>query len=314
MGASRGGIRSSGDGSDGHLYSEPVMCEAHHLTPHLLYFCSSVFVFRPLGGWAGDNVPPGLVSVRRSTRSQGVTARLPREAMTPEASQGSMHPSSRVISGITAASSSASDVQGNGSSARPSNNGSESARDGFAHGQKPSSGNRPSITFQEYASGSESQDMVMKNLGEELFGGRVGFSEKLSRSGSLLRSEEEEELMRTMKEMEGLDVDRIDVKRQSNRVLNARPVSEDIFSAHTRCFGLLFKRFEIERIFLDNYARLCKRLVYLGYVLMILLGVFRFVQLTCIRRFGSYACAFQPNQGECLRAESIVSTDQKSAR
>ena len=50
--------------------------------------------------------------------------------------------------------------------------------------------------------------------------------------------------------------------------IDASPLEKEIFKKHTRCFGLLFKTWRMERIFLDGHARLNKNLVYGGYVLL----------------------------------------------
>ena len=54
--------------------------------------------------------------------------------------------------------------------------------------------------------------------------------------------------------------------------IDASPLEKEIFKKHTRCFGLLFKTWRMERIFLDGHARLNKNLVYGGYVLLVLVA------------------------------------------
>ena len=54
--------------------------------------------------------------------------------------------------------------------------------------------------------------------------------------------------------------------------IDASPLEKEIFKKHTRCFGLLFKTWRMERIFLDGHARLNKNLVYGGYVLLVVVA------------------------------------------
>ncbi len=68
----------------------------------------------------------------------------------------------------------------------------------------------------------------------------------------------------------------------SMRLLDVSPVENRIFQEHTKWSGLLFKSWHVELVFLDQYARLYKNVVYLGYVLIfavdVLMGIFMYVQ------------------------------------
>ena len=58
-------------------------------------------------------------------------------------------------------------------------------------------------------------------------------------------------------------------EEEEAKALDTSPVETKIFREHTRCFGLFFRTFRTERIFLDGYARLQKNVVYLGFFLFI---------------------------------------------
>merc|ERR1711933_450140 len=58
-----------------------------------------------------------------------------------------------------------------------------------------------------------------------------------------------------------------------SRIWDPSPLEKDIYKTHTKWFGLFYKTFEMERVFLDGHAKLHKKEVYLGYCLVVLVSV-----------------------------------------
>ena len=66
----------------------------------------------------------------------------------------------------------------------------------------------------------------------------------------------------------------------TTKLWDSTPVEKRIFKSHTCCFGLCFTTLRMERLFLDGHARLHKNIVYLGYVLVVVVTIYRaFLQI-----------------------------------
>ena len=88
--------------------------------------------------------------------------------------------------------------------------------------------------------------------------------------------------------------------------LNTNPVELAIFKQHTWWPGILFRTVQMERVFLDGYARLQKNLVYTGYVLIVVISILVPLQnyVGALYRFNS-TCP-EAYESLCVCAPDIV--------
>ena len=116
------------------------------------------------------------------------------------------------------------------------------------------------------------------------------------------------------------------VRPDGNAYQDVFPVKDDVFRHHTKWFGLVFKKLDVERVFLDAHARLYKNDVYLGYCMYVgelLLNIFigclfyhedyricsnPLYEEFCITEFGRYTydLAKQPKEEDPIPYMSIM--------
>ena len=90
---------------------------------------------------------------------------------------------------------------------------------------------------------------------------------------------------------------------------------DEAFRKHVRSGGLCFRKLQIERIFLDNHARLHKHLVYVGYALLVVLVLFVCVLTALPITLDRRVCGAKKDKELCtdaFRSEYLEALNQTS--
>ena len=90
------------------------------------------------------------------------------------------------------------------------------------------------------------------------------------------------------------------VRPDGNAYQDVFPVKDDVFRHHTKWFGLVFKKLDVERVFLDAHARLYKNDVYLGYCLYVIALLWNIVFGYCVFQVHQKVCTNEANKDYCI--------------
>ena len=91
------------------------------------------------------------------------------------------------------------------------------------------------------------------------------------------------------------------------KACDASPIEDKIFNEHTRCFGLFFKPWLVERKFLESYVKLHRNEVYLGYIVYVLVQLLGAIGLYSEQKYRDYACR-PVYQSFCGTEDSFLSS------